>query len=259
MIFKTQEDLDLVIKLNKPETVIRMFWVSVEQGKLFNVFIDTLEDKYKELYPEEKYIDYLKEQEVTDQETLEVTIKPIIQEIYYEEDSNGNKVLKDEYKDLPIRPTFEYFKQKQIEEFLSEPSNLEIDMNNYIPLAKEILFNRVNSIFTGSMDKITNKYPEQEKLTWYQQEKEAQAYKADSNANVPLLTNIANRRGISIDELADKILAKSEAYTNIVGIAIGDKQNIEDMISNVTTLEDLDAINIKINKLTIEFESLLNG
>ncbi len=73
-------------------------------------------------------------------------------------------------------------------------------------------------------------YPEQETETWTLQRIEAERWQADNNASVPTLVRIAERRGVPLNLLAAKILEKSQAYSVLLGMILGDRQAIEDVV-----------------------------
>jgi len=239
MIFKTKDDLEQVVKLNKPEPVIRAYWKDVQKGNAFFALIDQLNDKYAIEYPGQAYIEYSE---------LDENNEPIIDSSYYEPDG---VMLKDEYKNLSLRPTFELYKKNQINEF---NLNFNVDMSLYLIFVKPILSNKVNKLLAKYMDKITSKYPQQEQLTWTQQVAEAKAYKADNTADTPLLDQIApNDKNVFVD----KILAKSASYTEIVGKAIKYRNEIDNDINNINSENDIDAINNNINKVSKYMNNLV--
>lgn len=75
--------------------------------------------------------------------------------------------------------------------------------------------------------------PEQEKLTWEQQRQEARAYKKDNTAPTPLLTILSQKRGLTLNALATKVLAKADAYEQLIANALADKHALEDWIEAI--------------------------
>lgn len=69
-----------------------------------------------------------------------------------------------------------------------------------------------------------SKYPEREVMTFTMQEMEARAFQQNASSSVPLLTAIASERGISVAELATKIVANADAYAQTAGKIIGKRQ-----------------------------------
>ena len=58
-----------------------------------------------------------------------------------------------------------------------------------------------------------NGVPQFERDSWAAQALEAQAWAADKQASTPILAGIAQARGVPLDELRAKALAKSNAFT----------------------------------------------
>jgi len=83
---------------------------------------------------------------------------------------------------------------------------------------------KVAAKYTQQAESMLAGYEQYERDTFQIQETEALAYKTDSTANVPMITAIANTRGISIETLVDKILAKSDRFKVAVGTIMGAKQ-----------------------------------
>ena len=86
--------------------------------------------------------------------------------------------------------------------------------------------------------------PQFERDSWAQQSLEAQAWAAEKNAATPILAGIAQARGVPLDELRVKALAKSNAYTALTASIAGQRQAYEDQIHAAETLAALDAIAI---------------
>lgn len=76
-------------------------------------------------------------------------------------------------------------------------------------------------------------YPAGEIASWPQQTREAEAIAANPAADAPILTAIAQQRGIGVVELAQRVLAKVAAYGMASGYIIGQRQALEDAIEAV--------------------------
>lgn len=86
--------------------------------------------------------------------------------------------------------------------------------------------------------------PQFERDSWAQQSLEAQAWAADKQASTPILAGIARARGVPLDELRAKALAKSNAYTALTASVAGQRQALEDQIRAAEDLAALDAVAI---------------
>ena len=84
--------------------------------------------------------------------------------------------------------------------------------------------------------------PQFERDSWAAQALEAQAWAADKQASTPILAGIARARGVPLDDLRAKALAKSNAYTSLTASVAGQRQALEDQIRAADTLAALDAI-----------------
>ena len=254
---------------------------SVEHDENGNKLKPSLKDKYEELYPSFKivpsdfgfdqevikYITYDKvdeipvldenEMPVLDEETGLPKIKeePVISDEYYQLDDDGkillnidgNKVLKEDYTKAMVIPSFEYFKNQQLEKWFKDPANQEVDMSKYVTFINPILIKMVNAEFEKASKTITSAYPETEQQTWPVQRAEALAFKADAKAPTPMLDGIATNRKIDKSIIVDKVIAKSTFLDSVMGKAIGYRQYAEDSISKIKTIEQLDAL---VNELT---------
>lgn len=90
-----------------------------------------------------------------------------------------------------------------------------------IYLEKEAIAANIEDVFHDQFHSTGCARPELESSTFGTQLKEAQAHKADGNASTPMLSKIAEHRGTSVTELADKVIAKNDAYNEKVGDILG--------------------------------------
>ncbi|MCW9699512.1 hypothetical protein [Avibacterium sp. 20-129] len=113
---------------------------------------------------------------------------------------------------------------------------------------KEALIRRIANKTDRLKDSILVAYPQAEIDSFYRQEKEALTKKANPNAETPMLSSIALSRGVSLDNLVDKVLAKAELFASIMGNVIGQRQKFEDRTLSAETLEQLTDIEIEVDK-----------
>lgn len=84
-------------------------------------------------------------------------------------------------------------------------------------------------------------------LTFDQQTSEANAYLASQNpADAPLLTALAAGRGITLDDLVQRVIAKHDAFSLLSGYVIGQRQALEDRLELCETVGDVQAIDVNI-------------
>ena len=94
------------------------------------------------------------------------------------------------------------------------------------------------------IDSLTPKYPEFEKLTFEKQEQEARAYLADSAVDTPVLTAIATARGLTVAELATRVVTKADQLTQLASVVAGKRQAYQDRLTAATTVEEVEAITV---------------
>ena len=100
----------------------------------------------------------------------------------------------------------------------------------------------------AALDKVYEQYPHHEAATWFKQEQEALAYTADNNANTPFLNSMAEARGVTKEEVVNRILTKAQAFSDYAGKIIGHKQAVEDQIERCTTIDELNTIDIDMRE-----------
>lgn len=113
-------------------------------------------------------------------------------------------------------------------------------------------YTEINEGCQAALAALTATYPDRELLTFDKQEAEARAYLSDpSSATTPILTAIAQGRGIPVDELAQKIIAKADAFALASGALIGQRQWYEDALESLGP----DATTAQIEDITISYSA----
>jgi len=97
-------------------------------------------------------------------------------------------------------------------------------------------------IFQGKLEAVTAGYTPEEVTTWAHQKEEAAAYNESSSASTPMLDRIAAKRGVTKQQLVDKVSANALAWSDAIGTTLGRKQAIEELIETATTLEGLETV-----------------
>lgn len=112
--------------------------------------------------------------------------------------------------------------------------------------AKAAKLAEINAECQRMLESLTPTYPERELTTFDKQESEARAYAADATASTPLLSALAAGRGIELADLAQRVIAKADAFTIASGFIIGQRQALEDRLDAAQTVDDVQAVIVTI-------------
>lgn len=102
----------------------------------------------------------------------------------------------------------------------------------------------INQQFAIETAAIKDGVVQEEIDTFATQEKEALAYQADNTADVPLISGLAAVRGLTVAELAARVLGHAAAYKAAMAQVMGKKHLLEDQVAAALTIEDLEAIEV---------------
>lgn len=72
--------------------------------------------------------------------------------------------------------------------------------------------------------------------TWAQQKAEAEAYNLDNTTPTPLLSALATSRGITLQQMVDKVNAAIVSYNNTIATMLANKQAVETEIKNCLSM-----------------------
>lgn len=111
---------------------------------------------------------------------------------------------------------------------------------------KAAKLSEINKAADAAIATLTATYPDRELATFDKQESEARAYAADPTASTPLLSALAQARGIPLPDLVGRVLAKADAFAVASGSIIGQRQALEDRLDACTTLEEVQGIVVDI-------------
>ena len=118
-----------------------------------------------------------------------------------------------------------------------------------VPTLEEVKaakLSEINAAADRAIATLTATYPDRELATFDKQESEARAYAADATASTPLLSALAQARGIPLDELVRRVLAKADAFAVASGSIIGQRKALEDRLDVCTTVEEVQSIAVNI-------------
>lgn len=116
------------------------------------------------------------------------------------------------------------------------PERIVVD-DRTLAQAKADQMARVNQTCDAAMSVIKLGYPESEQQTWDKQEREAR-----EGGATPLLSALATARGLDINELKARVIAKADAFAAYSGQLIGRRQRCEDRIDAAQTVAEVDAV-----------------
>ena len=82
----------------------------------------------------------------------------------------------------------------------------------------------IRSRYATMMDEIVAPYSKTEQSTWFSQVQEADKFLADPTAQTPMLSALAENRGVSLADLATWVKENESAYRVAVGSILGQQQ-----------------------------------
>lgn len=85
--------------------------------------------------------------------------------------------------------------------------------------------------FALRMGSVKAGYPDDEIQSWFDQKGEAVAFTANPSAATPLLSAMASARGITVADLAARVIANAAGYAAAAGLFIGKRQKYEDAVN----------------------------
>lgn len=114
----------------------------------------------------------------------------------------------------------------------------DADKSNAIKFTKIVIRKMLDEHFDKQLKQINGEVSNLESISWTQQRAESNSYELDSNTPVPMLTALAEARGISVSEMSTKIqtaiLEHSQKITNL----LAKKQTFEQEVKSCTTIDD---------------------
>ena len=108
--------------------------------------------------------------------------------------------------------------------------------------AKRHKIKELHGYINSRLISIAAKYPERERETWPEQHAEALRVKSGDASSCPLLTVAATEAGVTIEQLADVIIANADAWAVEAGQVVGKRIRLEREINEAQTPDDLEEI-----------------
>lgn len=113
---------------------------------------------------------------------------------------------------------------------------------NKVVAAKATKLVEINAACEQALNALTSTYPPGELQSWPQQVQEAAVFLLDPPGATPLLSAIAEVRGLTVEDLATRVQEKAVGYAAYSGAIIGKRQAAEDLLDKADTLEEVGAI-----------------
>lgn len=116
------------------------------------------------------------------------------------------------------------------------------DKSNGAAFMKALLRKILDDVYDKRFTQINLPVSKLEEISWAQQRAEAEAFIADNTAATPLLTSLAQSRGITVNEMANKVIDAITDYNQKVATLLANKQLIETEIKSCAGIEDLNIL-----------------
>lgn len=113
--------------------------------------------------------------------------------------------------------------------------------------AKQSHIEYINNRFNDEVAQLQGEYiPKEEVLTYDLQNMQAQQYLSNHDeSQAGFIKILAEQRGVSLDYLAKKIVEKSKAYNEKMGVLIGYRQKLKDSVFNAKSYDEISQISYK--------------
>lgn len=118
----------------------------------------------------------------------------------------------------------------------------EEDIANTVLFMKAVMTKMLHMHYNRELEKLSINSSNVEMISWAEQKKEALAYMEDNSVATPVLSILAAERGISVGELATKVVEKVTAYNTAVATLLSKQQVIDQLIKNANTIKSLNTI-----------------
>lgn len=123
-----------------------------------------------------------------------------------------------------------------------ETVNALIEQYNPWPAEKAAKFAEIDADFEAAVSALTAGWPQHEIQTWSKQEAEARALAADSSSPTPMLATIAATRGLTVAELAQRVIRDADAFTNASAYYVGLRHKARQMVQSLPDSGDINRL-----------------
>jgi hypothetical protein len=114
----------------------------------------------------------------------------------------------------------------------------DADKANAVAFMKEVMRMMLDDIYDKRFTRTNYSVSDLEAGTWAQQKAEAEAYAKSTSAPTPMLSTLAQARGITVAQMAAKVFDAVLVYNQTVANLLAAKQSVEAEIKACTTIAD---------------------
>lgn len=108
-----------------------------------------------------------------------------------------------------------------------------VDLYNPWPVEKARKLAEIDGDFNAATDGMTAGWPQHEIQTWNKQEAEARAFIVDPNTPTPMLSTIAATRGLTVAELAQRVIRDANAFTSASAYYVGLRHKARQLVQSM--------------------------
>lgn len=112
------------------------------------------------------------------------------------------------------------------------------DKSNAVKFTKIVVRKMLDEHFDKQLSQLNGEVSNLEQQSWSQQRAESEAYELDNNVSVPMLTALAEARGITVAEMSAKVQLGIQQHSEKITNILARKQSIEQEVKSCQTIAD---------------------
>lgn len=116
------------------------------------------------------------------------------------------------------------------------------DRANAVAFMKIALRKILDEVYDKRLQHVKLEVSELEFKTWNTQLNEANSYNQNNNVSTPMLTALAQVRGITVAQMASKVIAANAQYTERIASLLANKQIVEKEVKDCTSILELNVV-----------------
>lgn len=106
------------------------------------------------------------------------------------------------------------------------------------PAEKAAKFEEIDEAFSVATNGLTAGWPQHEIQTWSKQEAEARTLASNQSALTPMLSTIAATRGLTVHDLAQRVIRDADAFTNASAYYVGLRHKARKLVQTLPDAGD---------------------